>query len=302
MFNRFGGFYMAVKIVTDSTCYIPEKMLKEYGIDLVSLSVSFDSEIYKESEITNEEFYTLLNKYNVFPKSSQPSVDEVYKAFEKHIKNGDEVVAVFLSSDMSGTYQSALMVKGMILENYPEGKIEVIDSRSNSMQLGYAVLTAARAAADGKSLKEVISLTEKNIKRSKFVFSPDTLEYLKKGGRIGTASALLGSILQIKPVLTVLDGKTTTLDKVRTKKKALKRMIDELIENITEFGVGEVIVHHINCEEEAKKFAAMIEKYVGKAVDICSIGPVIGTHVGPGALGVVYYTQEELNRDKERNK
>ena len=294
MLIRFGGFKMAVKIVTDSTCYIPKEMLKEYGIDVVSLSVSFDNDIYKESEISNEEFYALLDKYNVFPKSSQPSIDEVYRAFEKHIKNGDEVVGVFLSSDMSGTYHSALMVKDMVLENYPEAKIEVIDSKSNSMQLGYAALTAARAAADGKSLKEVIKLTENNVKRSKFVFSPDTLEYLKKGGRIGTASALIGSILQIKPVLTVLDGKTTTLDKVRTKKKALKRMIDELIKDITEFGIGEVIVHHINCEEEAKKFAAMIEKYIGKAVDICSIGPVIGTHVGPGTIGIVYYTKDEI--------
>lgn len=287
---------MGVKVITDSTCYIPENLMKEYDIDMVSLSISFhDDEVHKEKEITNERFYKLMEEYNVFPKSSQPSINETYELFEKIIRNGDDIVAIFLSSEMSGTYHSGLMIKNMILENYPGSKIEIIDSKSNSMQLGYAALTAAKAAKQGKNLKEVVELTEKNILRSKFVFSPDTLDYLKKGGRIGGAGALLGTILQIKPVLTVKDGKTTTLDKVRTKKKALKRMIDELIEDGKKYGLEEVMVHHINCEEEAVVFSNMIKKYIDKDIMITPIGPVIGTHVGPGALGIVYYTKENMN-------
>ncbi len=131
----------------------------------------------------------------------------MYNILEKHVRDNNEVVGVFLSSDMSGTYSNACLAKNMILENYPNALIEIIDSRSNCMQLGYAVLTAANAAEQGKSIDEVVSIVKDNIKRSRFLFIPDTLEYLKKGGRIGGASALLGTIFQIKPILTVVRWK-----------------------------------------------------------------------------------------------
>ena len=162
------------------------------------------------------------------------------------------------------------------------------------MQLGFAVLTAARAVYEGKPIDEVINITQDNIKRSKFMFIPDTLEYLKKGGRIGGASALLGTIFQIKPILTVINGKTELFDKVRTKKRAIQTMVDKFIEDITKHGLGEVIIHHINDVEGAIEFAKIVEKCIGKKVDIAPIGPVIGTHVGPGALGIVYYTESNL--------
>lgn len=293
---------MAIKIITDSTCYLPEELLKKYNIEILTLSISFkDSEIYRESEVTNEEFYRLMEEYNEFPKSSQPILSEVSDCFEKHIKAGDSVVGVFLSSDMSGTYHSALMVREMVLENHPDGQIEIIDSRSNSMQLGYAVLEGAEAVERGENIQGVVNAIKDNIKRSKFIFSPDTLDYLKKGGRIGNANALIGKILQIKPILTVLDGKTTTLDKVRTKKKALKRMLDEVLKEKEKFGLQKIIVHHINCEEEGRAFGDILEKHLNMKIDVTPIGPVIGTHVGPGALGIVYCTEKELDRTEERS-
>lgn len=182
----------------------------------------------------------------------------------------------------------------MILEKYPQAKIEIIDSSSNCMQLGFAVLTAAKAAKINKSVPEIIKEVEKNIKRSRFIFIPETLEYLRIGGRIGTASALLGSILQIKPILTVTNGKTHVLSKVRTKKRAIEDMLNIFLEDIHKFGLGGVIVHHINCEEEASKLSKLIESKIGTIVNLSSIGPVIGTHVGPGAIGIAYYTQQEL--------
>ena len=155
-------------------------------------------------------------------------------------------------------------------------------------------MTAARAVYQGKSVDEVINIVKDNIKRSKFLFIPDTLDYLKKGGRIGGASALLGTIFQIKPILTVVDGKTELFNKVRTKKRAIQTMIDKFIEDITKHGLGEVMIHHINNVEGALAFAKTVEEYIGKAIDIAPIGPVIGTHVGPGALGIVYYTESNL--------
>jgi len=285
---------MPVKIVTDSTSYISDELKKRYDISIVSLSVIFGNEELKEINIENENFYEKLDKSLSIPTSSQPSLDEMYNILEKHVRDNNEVVGVFLSSDMSGTYSNACLAKSMILENYPNALIEIIDSRSNCMQLGFAALTAAKAAHQGKSIAEVVSIVKDNIKRSRFLFIPDTLEYLKKGGRIGGASALLGTIFQIKPILTVVDGKTEMFNKVRTKKRAIQTMIDKFIEDITKNGLGEVMIHHINDVEGALAFAKMVEEKIGKKIEIGPIGPVIGTHVGPGALGIVYYTETNL--------
>jgi DegV family protein with EDD domain len=285
---------MPVKIVTDSTSYISGELKKKYDISIASLSVIFESEEFKEINIDNESFYGKLDESSSIPTSSQPSLDEMYNILEMHIRENNEVVGVFLSSDMSGTYSNACLAKSMILENYPKALIEIIDSRSNCMQLGFAVLTAAIAAEQGKSIDEVANAVKDNIRRSRFLFIPDTLEYLKKGGRIGGASALLGTIFQIKPILTVSHGKTEMFNKVRTKKRAIQTMLDKFIEDITKHGLGDVMIHHINDVEGALAFAKLVEECIGKKVDIGPIGPVIGTHVGPGALGIAYYTQSDL--------
>jgi DegV family protein with EDD domain len=285
---------MTVKIVTDSTSYISEEQKKKYDISIASLRVIFENEEFEEINIKNENFYEKLDKSFSIPSSSQPSLDEMYNIIEEQVRNNNEVVGVFLSSDMSGTYSNACLAKNMILENYPNALIEIIDSRSNCMQLGFAVLTASKAAKEGKSINDVVTLVKNNIKRSRFLFIPDTLEYLKKGGRIGGASALLGTIFKIVPILTVADGKTELFNKVRTKKRAIQTMIDKFTEDTTKHGLGEVMIHHINDVEGAMDFAKTVEECIGKKVDIAPIGPVIGTHVGPGALGIVYYTNTDL--------
>lgn len=285
---------MTIKIVTDSTSYLSEELQKKYDISIASLSVIFQDEEFKEIYIKNESFYEKLNGSLHIPTSSQPSLDEMYNILEKHVKDSNEVVGVFLSSDMSGTYSNACLAKSMILENYPNASIEIVDSRSNCMQLGFAALAAAKAAQQEKSIDEVVQIVKDNIKRSRFLFIPDTLEYLKKGGRIGGASALLGTIFQIKPILTVDNGKTELFNKVRTKKRAIQTMIDKFIEDITKCGLGDVMIHHINDVEGALAFAKIVEEIIGKKIHVAPIGPVIGTHVGPGALGIVYYTETDL--------
>jgi DegV family protein with EDD domain len=160
--------------------------------------------------------------------------------------------------------------------------------------LGFAAIVAARAAIDGKDIEEIVKIAEENIKKSRFLFIPDNLEYLKKGGRIGGGGALIGNILKIIPVLTVKDGKTNILKKVRTKAKAVKEMIEKVLEDDLQYCVKEIIVHHINCYDEAKELANKLKEKLKLNVSIVDIGPVIGLHVGPGAIGIAYYTEKEL--------
>ncbi|MFS1511017.1 DegV family protein [Chengkuizengella sp. SCS-71B] len=286
---------MSVKIITDSTSYIPDFLLNQFDISVISQNVVDEGRCERELDIDEDKFYEKLVNRNDLPSSSQPSVDEFHEMFENYIKNGHEIVGVFVSSEMSGTYETALMVKNIILEKYSEAKIELIDSRVNIMQLGFATLAAARAAKAGKTVSEIIEAVQRNLKRSRILFVPETLEYLKRGGRIGTAKALIGSVLQIKPILTVKDGKTGVFSNARTKKRALEKMVNEFYESIKEHGLGDVIIHHIHCEKQAKSIADKIGEKIDKAVGLAPIGPVAGLHVGPGTIGIAYYTKEELN-------
>lgn len=279
----------SLKIVTDSTSYIPEYLRKELDISVVSLGVNFSNESSKEEDIDNSVFYEKISKSDVLPTSSQPSPHDFYKVFEKHVQNNNSIVGIFISSDMSGTYSTAILAKKMIMEKYPDAAIEILDSRSNCMQMGFAVLAAAASAKFGNPIEQVVGAAKKIINCSRFLFVPDTLEYLKKGGRIGGAAALLGTILQIRPILTVVDGKTTVIEKVRTKTKAIQKIIDILCQDVQQKGLGEVVVHHINSEKEGIKLAQTIKEKLSINVPVYPIGPVIGLHVGPGAVGVAYY-------------
>lgn len=282
---------MAIKIVTDSTSYIPEEFINKYDISVVSLNVIMNGESIREVDLDNETFYSKMEESTEIPSSSQPSPDEIYNTFENIIKEGNSIVGIFISSDMSGTVSSANLIKNMLLEKYPTAHIEIVDSRSNCMQMGYVAIEAAKAAAAGKSMEEVIDVCTSVINNSRFLFTPDTLDYLKKGGRIGGASALLGTLFQIKPILTVCDGKTTVFTKVRTKKKAVDTLVTTLVNDLQGKELGGVIVHHINCQDEVLSLAAKIKKQLGVDVQIDTIGPIIGLHVGPGSIGVAYFTK-----------
>jgi len=282
-----------ITIFTDSTSYIPQDLLKKYNIQVLSLSVSLDDKEYIEVETKNEEFYSHVERSKEFPKSSQPAVDTVYKAFEAEILMGNQVLGVFLSSKMSGTYNTASMVKSDLLDKHTDASVTVIDSKSNCMQLGLAVLAAAESNANGESLEGVVNAVDETIKRTRFIFIPKDLRYLEKGGRIGKAQALLGNALKLIPVLTVLDGVTDTMAKVRTFKKASNRLVAILKEDIDKLGIDKLVITHINALTQAKELLQKIREFTSIDVVISSIGPVIGTHVGPGAIGIIYKTVKE---------
>lgn len=284
---------MAVRVLTDSTSYIDDEARQELEIRRVSLNVSFGDQSLRESDLANEEFYKMMEAKGI-PTSSQPSIGEFYQEMEKVVSAGESLCGIFLSSDMSGTFSTAQLAKEMVLENYPDAQIEIIDSRSNSMQLGFAVMQGARAAQARKSLAEVKEVVLQTIKRSRFLFIPDNLDYLKKGGRIGGAGALIGNLFKIIPILTVEEGKVLVLTKVRHKEKAVLAMIDKMLEDIGAYGLGEIAVHHINCLDEAQALVKKIKDKVTANIKVMPIGPVIGLHVGPGAIGIVYYTERDL--------
>ena len=281
---------MSIKIIADSTCYLPQEYIDKYKISIASLNVLINGNSYRETDLSNDWFYNEMAKSSTIPTSSQPSIEELYNIVESLVKDGHDIVGIFLSSDMSGTFSTSNLVKNMIIENYPNAKIVMIDSRSNCMQAGFAVLEAAKAANENKSLDEVVSIAKNVIKNSKFIFVPETLDYLKKGGRIGSAAALLGSLLQIKPILTVEDGKTTVFTKVRTKKKAIDKIVNTVLEQNLKSPIKGIIVHHINCQSEGQELADRLKNSLGlESVKIQSIGPIIGLHVGPGSIGVAYH-------------
>ena len=283
---------MGIKIVTDSTSYIPQEYIKKYDIKIVSLNVVMNGDSRREVDIDNKYFYEEMNESKEIPKSSQPIPQEMLEIFKGIVEEGDSVVGIFLSSKLSGTYSTANMVKEMVLEEYPNADIQILDSKTNCMQMGFAAIEAAKASNEGKSMDEVITIAEYVFNNSRFLFTPETLEYLKKGGRIGGAAALFGNILQIKPILTVVDGETSVFKKVRTRKKTIEEIVTTVLNDIESKGLGDIIVHHINCEEEGLKLAKILEEKLCRKVSIQSIGPVIGLHVGPGSIGIAYYTKE----------
>ncbi len=273
---------MGIKLITDSTAYIPKSLIEALDIRVISLSVVFGDEIFDETEIPYDVFYEKLVSSKNLPTSSQPIVMDVLKTFERVLNDGHDLVGVFLSSDMSGTYQTAVMIANELKDTYPERKIEIIDSRSNCMQLGLAVLKGTEKV--NESFEAVIDTVNHVIEHSRFVFIPETLEFLRRGGRIGSAKALLSNVLQIKPILTVSEGKTSVISKVRTRKKAIKTLIDIFESDKENNTITGGYVHHINCLEDAKSLSS----HLGESFDITAIGPVIGTHVGPGAIGIAY--------------
>ncbi len=287
---------MAVTVITDSTSYLPLADRERYGIGVVPLSVSLDGIEYVEDTPIVAKFYGALAASKAFPTSSQPSVEALLTALETPVASGNEVLAIFLSSEMSGTYSTALLARDMVLERHPDARIELIDSRSNCMELGFAVLAAARAVADGADLASATEAARRTIDRTRFLFVPDTLEYLHRGGRMGGAQALLGTLLQIRPILTVVDGKTEVFSKVRTKRKALAEIVAAFQRDIDAKGFVDAIVHHIDDEEEGNELAGLVEAVTGVAPQVIPIGPAIGTHVGPSTAGLVYSTVEEMHK------
>jgi len=278
-----------VAVVTDSSAYLPAELVQQYGIYVVPLNVHFNGVLYRDNiDITEEEFFAKLATAAELPTTSQPSAGDFVQVFRQAAEGADGIIAILISSLLSGTYASAQAAKEML----PHIPIAVVDSRSTSMGLGFLALAAARAAQEGKTLEEIVALVESLIPRIRVFFVPDTLKYLAKGGRIGGAQALLGSMLSIKPILQLVNGRVELLEKIRTHSKAIARMVELMRQECNERPVHVAIVNTM-----APQKAEELRKQVAEALPHCreliitGVSPVIGAHTGPGALGVIFYTE-----------
>src|SRR4051794_14414281 len=283
-----GSVAMApVTVVSDSTHTLPPDVISAYGVEQVSLYVNWDGKVDREVELPDfTGFYEHLRTAAELPTTSQPSVGDFIAAYEPLLAAGRDIVSVHISAGISGTWDSARQAKQQLEEQDKGGdRIEVIDSASAAGGLGCVVYAAAAAARNGGNLAAVTANAEKAKQNLRIWFAVDTLEYLRRGGRIGAAQAWLGTALKIKPILTV-KREITPIERVRTSGRAFERMVD-FLRSRHDDGSDAWVVQHIQAPDQAEALAHRGREIFGSdPLFVSEIGPVIGTHVGPGLVGV----------------
>lgn len=284
-----------IRIVTDSTASIPHEVARENDIEVASMYLNYNGVEYEDATMDVDAFYEdIYEMVDNIPTSSQPSQGVLEGLFEQAAKSGDEMLAIFMSSKMSGTVDGALRAARSVAARYASFRFRIIDSSSNSFDEAWAVLSAAAARTAGCTLEQCCNAAVQSIKSTRFLFAPESLRFLKAGGRIGNAAALIGSIMKLCPVITVSDGESTTFAKVRTHKRALAAITEKFKDDCEEYGLKNVIVHYIGAPEEAIRWAReAIEPVCGRNVAVVPVSPVIGLHVGP-AVGVAYECERPI--------
>ena len=274
---------MGVRVVTDSACDLPDDLIERDGIEVVPLTIRFGKEeLVDRKELSTDEFWRRLADSDVLPETSAPSAGAFEAAFRRQIADGATgIICINLSSKLSATMQSAQVAAQAVQADCP---VVVVDSLMVSMGLGSLCLTAARRAADGDSLESIVANVTDRRNRSKLYGTLDTLEFLKKGGRVGNARALLGSMLAIKPVLEVRDGEVEEAGKVRTRSKALRL----LVERVKEGPFENLAVLHGNAPDLDELLDLLEPLTPRDEIVVGQIGPVIGTHAGPRVIGVTF--------------
>jgi DegV family protein with EDD domain len=279
-----------IAIITDSTAYIPQELIVKNDIKVAPQISIWDGgkETFLDGvDMMPTEFYARLKESKELPTTSQATVSYFQEMFEPFVAEGKPIIAILISEELSGTLQSATQAKEM----FPDAKIELVDSRSTAMELGFQVLATARAAEDGKPFEEIVALAQDAKNYTGIFFVVDTLEYLHRGGRIGGASRLIGSALNMKPLLHVSGGRVESFEKVRTKKKAITRMLDVIEERVQGKPNLRIAALHAAVEEEALELLEAAKKQLNPIEALVTeVSPVIGTHVGPGTVGIAFST------------
>lgn len=272
-----------IKIITDSTSYIKKEFAEEMDIAVVALNYVFDGVEEKEGFPGEfHEFYEKLQNTKLFPTTSQPSAAAFLKEYQKAFEEGYEsIIAILLSSKLSGTYNSALIAKDILEDK----RITVIDSLQAASNLRFLVEDAINMAKEGILEEEIVKTIKEKRKNMSIYLTVDTLEYLRRGGRLSGIQSTIGEMLNIKPIIQLIDGELKLLDKVRGKKKALKSLSDKVQGN-----VERIAICHILNEEEALKLKEELEsRYPNIPISIDELGPVIGCHIGPKGIGICFY-------------
>lgn len=277
-----------IAIVTDSTSYIPTDIVKKHNIMVAPQVLIWDDKTYRDGiDIQSAEFFARLKTSKTMATTSQVSVADMQGIFQGLVEKDFEVIGIFISSKLSGTIQSAMQAKDLM--EAAGRKVTVIDSNSTAMALGFQVLTVARAAQDGANLKDCLALAEKARESTGVFFAVDTLEFLHRGGRIGGAQRFLGTLLNMKPILAVQDGRVEGLERVRTKNKTHERVLELVLENTRGKSPVRIATLHANAPEDARNLLAKAEKELSPAESIfAEVSPVVANHAGPGTVGLAY--------------
>lgn len=278
---------MKTAIVTDSTAYLPKDLREQHNIHMIPLNVIFGEESYQEEvELTAEQFYEEIKNRPHLPSTSQPAIGKFVELFESLAKDYDAIISIHLSSGISGTYQGAVAAADMV----DSTTVHVFDTEISCMVQGFYAIEAAEMAKEGKDADAIMARLQDMKKTMRAYFMVDDLSNLQRGGRLSSAQAFVGSLLQVKPLLHFVDKKIVPFEKIRTRKKAVKRILD-LFDDDAKLGAPmRAVIIHGNQESEAEELKAELsEKYPNVEFYVSYFGPVIGTHLGEGALGVGWY-------------
>ena len=279
---------MAVRVVTDSTCDIPPELAEELGITIVPIYVMFGQETYRDRvDMDTDEFFDRLVHNNVHPTTSVPSPKDFADVYGKLADETDEIISIHLTAKESGTYNSAVLAKDLVEKKC---SIEIVDSQSISMSLGMLVIAAARAAKAGKNLEQVTEMVRRNVARVHLMILVDTLKYVIRGGRLNRASGLVGTVLRVRPLLTMKEGDLSPAGVARTKARAVERLYS-FARGFAK--VKELAVAYTTDRDEANGLLARLKAAFPDATGyLARVGPSLGTHAGPGAMGVAIWEFE----------
>lgn len=275
-----------VAIITDSSAYLPKDVVDDLGIHIVPLTLHWEGKSYRDGiDITPQECYARMAEADTIPTTSQATVGEFTKIFQSLLDQDYAVLAMLISSGISGTVESAIKAKAQ----FGDAPLEVVDSKQVSMALGFIVMTVGRAAKAGASLAECRALVDETFPKIGVYFTVDNLKYLNKGGRINTAKRLLGAALNIKPLMEIRDGKIELVESVISRKKAMQRMLDLVERDIAGREPVRISTFHAAAEKDNETLmAAAIERFNPVETVTTFVSPVIGSHTGPGTLSLAY--------------
>lgn len=276
-----------IALVTDSTAYIPQDLVKKYNITVAPQVLIWEKEELADGvDILPTAFYERLSKASIMPSTSQVTVGKMLQIFQGLLDQDYEVLAILISSKLSGTINSAVQAVAALPQGAP---VQIVDSQSTAMAMGFITLGVARAIEQGASMKEAIELAERSIAHTGVVFAVDTLEFLHRGGRIGTATRYLGAALNLKPILELRDGKVEAVERVRTRSKSLTRLIELTEERIAGRTPVRLATLHANALVDARQVLQEASTRLNAVESILSeVSPVVGTHAGPGTVGLAF--------------
>ena len=284
-----------VAIVTDSTAYLPKDWIEKYNLRVAPSVVIWDGEELRDGvDITADEFFTRLANSATMPTTSQPTPAYFKSIYEELLAEGKDILGVHISHKLSGTFASAEQAKAL----FPDANIENVDTLSAAMGEGWPLLMAVRAAEAGKPLGVCKAIVEEASKHTGILLTVETLEFLHRGGRIGGAQRLVGTMLNFKPILEVIDGRIEPVERVRTRKKSLNRIVELAVEKIGDRRPVYLAVIHANAVEDAEMVMEMMgERLPLKARVVTSVAPTVGTHTGPGTIGIAYMAGYEYKAE-----